>query len=331
MHQKVFRSGDRIASCQGWGRFSTSRAVPLILLWLLPVALTALCALLVSAQQSGAPPTPFADSGQNSETPATRVLPRGKKLFLKDGSFQLVREYQIQGDRVRYYSLDSGSWEFMPADLVDWDATKKVELEEAKLNDAMNAKAQTQEAARVVAPLDIDASLEVAPGVFLPPGVNLFVFDGKSVLPVSQAQTSAKVSKRRLLEQVLIPVPIVPSRQNISIQGAHAKFRLQNSRPEFYLRTADSREPNLDLIRAKPHGDSRLIEHLDELMGEKAAMRDALPLQKWQVAQGVYRFTLGQVLAPGEYALAQILDEEGMSLFVWDFGVDTNASATGTR
>jgi len=94
---------------------------------------------------------------------------------------------------------------------------------------------------------------------------------------------------------------------------------------------ADSREPNVELIRAKPHGDSRLIEHLDELMGEKAAMHDALPLQKWQVAQGVYRFTLGQALATGEYALAQTLDEEGMSLYVWDFGVDTNAAATGTK
>jgi hypothetical protein len=111
--------------------------------------------LPVTAQQSDTPPTPFAGGGQNSETPATRVLPRGKKLFLKDGSFQLVREYQIQGDRVRYYSLDSGSWELLPADLIDWDATKKDELEEAKRDAAMNVKVQTQEAARVVAPLDI--------------------------------------------------------------------------------------------------------------------------------------------------------------------------------
>ena len=332
MHRKVSGNGNRIANCQGWGRFSTSRPLALVVLWLLRVALTALCALPASAQQSETSPTPFAEQGgQNSEAPATRVLPRGNKLFLKDGSFQLVREYQIQGDRVRYYSLDSGSWELMPANLIDWDATKKAELEEAKRDAAMNAKVQTQETARVVAPLDIDASLEVAPGVFLPPGVNLFVFDGKSVRALPQAQTSAKVSKGRLLEQVLIPVPIVPSRQNISIQGAQAKFRLQNSKPEFYLRMADSREPNVELIRAKPHGDGRLIEHVDELMGEKAAMHDALPLQKWQVAQGVYRFTLGQALAPGEYALAQTLNEEGISLYVWDFGVDTNAAATGTK
>ena len=45
--------------------------------------------------------------------------------MLKDGSFQLVREYAVQGDRVRYYSLDRSQWEEIPSDLVDWDATGK--------------------------------------------------------------------------------------------------------------------------------------------------------------------------------------------------------------
>jgi len=247
---------------------------------------------------------------------------------LKDGSFQLVREYQIQGDRVRYYSVDSGSWEFLPADLIDWDATKKLEAEEGNRDAAIVAKVHTQEEERTIPPLDIDASLEVAPGVFLPPGVNLFVFDGTSAVPLPQAQTSSKVSKQRLLEQVMVPIPIIPSRQDVSVQGARAKFRLHNRQPEFYLRTADSREPNLELIRVKPHGDSRLIEHVDALFGEKQEMRDAVPMQKWPVAQGVYRFTLSQSLTPGEYALAQTLDEEGMSLYVWDFGVDSNPETT---
>jgi len=248
---------------------------------------------------------------------------------LKDGSFQLVREYEVQGDRVRYYSVDSSSWEVIPTDLIDWDATKKLESEERQRDVAIVAKVHTQEAERTIAPLDIDASLEVAPGVFLPPGANLFVFDGKSVLPVPQAQTSSNVSKKRLLEQVMVPIPIIPSRQDVSIQGARAKFRLHNGQLEFYLRTADSSEPNVELIRVKPHGDTRLIEHVDALFGEKQEVRDSLPMQKWPVAQGVYRFTVGQALAPGEYALAQTLQEEGMSLYVWDFGVDTGSETPG--
>jgi hypothetical protein len=284
--------------------------------------------------QQGGTPAASASPESSSEAPVAKVLPRGKKLILRDGSFQLVREYEIQGDRVRYYSVDSGSWEVMPANLVDWDATKKLESEETQHDEAIVSKVHTQEAERSIPPLDIDASLEVAPGVFLPPGVNLFVFDGASVLPLPQAQTSSKVSKERLLEQVMVPIPVIPSRQNITIQGARAKFRLHSRQPEFYLRAADSREPNVELIRVKVHGDSRLIEHVDSLAGEKQEMRDALPIQKWQVAQGVYRFTLGQALTPGEYAIAQTLEEEGMSLYVWDFGIDGNVGtpvAAGTK
>jgi hypothetical protein len=288
-------------------------------------------ALPLCAQQTGNAAAISPLSGQASETPATQALPRGKKLVLKDGSYQLVREYKIEGDRVRYYSIDSSSWEAMPADLVDWDATKKVEVAQAQRDAAIVAKVHTQEAARVIEPLDLDASLEVAPGIFLPPGENLFVFDGKSVLPLPQAETSSKISKGRLLERVMVPIPIVPSRQNVSIQGPRAKFRLRNSQPEFYLRTADPREPHIELIRAKPHGDSRQIEHLDELFGEQQETRDALPTQKWEVAHGVYRFTLGQPLASGEYALAQIIQDEGVSLFVWDFGVDASAAPAAPK
>ncbi|HXX17971.1 MAG TPA: hypothetical protein VEJ46_01080 [Candidatus Acidoferrum sp.] len=290
-----------------------------LMLWPL---LAASAAVPWQSEGSGTPPAASSPAGQSSETPAHPVLPRGKKLMLKDGSFQLVREYQVEGDRVRYYSLDSSSWEAMPASLVDWDATKKVEAEEGLRDATLATKVRTQEENRVIPPLDIDASLEVAPGVFLPPGDNLFVFDGKSVLPLPQAETRSKLSKGRLLEQVMVPIPIVPSRQNVSVQGARAKFRLRNRQPEFYIRTADAREPRLELIRAKPHGDSRLIEHLDELFGEHAELRDSLPMQKWPVARGVYRFTISQPLAPGEYALAEALEEEGMSLYVWDFGVD---------
>ncbi len=303
----------------------------------LKVFLYALIPLLIApslvplcAQQAASSRTDSSSGSQTSSESSFRVLPRGKKLLLKDGSYQLVREYKIEGDRVRYYSLDSSSWEAMPVDLVDWDATKKAEADEARQDAALAAKAGAQEAARVIPPLDIDASLEVAPGVFLPAGVNLFAFDGKSILPLSQAETSSKISKGRVLEEVMVPIPIVPSRQNVSIQGARAKFRMHVSQPEFYIRTADAREPRLELIRAKAHGDSRLIEHIDQLFGEKQEIRDALPMQKWEVARGVYRFTLDKPLEPGEYALAEVLDEEGMSLYVWDFGVDAGA-ASGTK
>ena len=33
------------------------------------------------------------------------------KLYLKDGGYHLVREYQVQSDRVRYYSVERSQWE----------------------------------------------------------------------------------------------------------------------------------------------------------------------------------------------------------------------------
>ena len=84
----------------------------------------------------------------------------------------------------------------------------------------LSRKWTTQEKARnTELKLDIDASLEAAPGVFLPPGEGLFAFDGKAILPLTQAATAANLSKKQLLKQVLVPVPIVPTRQTVSIAG----------------------------------------------------------------------------------------------------------------
>jgi len=32
------------------------------------------------------------------------------RLYLKDGTYQIVREYKVEGDRVRYYSSERGEW-----------------------------------------------------------------------------------------------------------------------------------------------------------------------------------------------------------------------------
>ncbi|MDE3111214.1 MAG: hypothetical protein KGL02_14925, partial [Acidobacteriota bacterium] len=228
-----------------------------------PLMATITVALICGARQhpSSAPPRTDSQAAKSSAPDAqsktehyVSVLPRGTRLMLKSGSYELVREYEIQGDRVRYYSLDGSQWEVIPTAIVDWDATKKEEAEEEKNQDALASKIQKQEDEHsAVQSLDIDASLEIAPGIFLPPGVGLFAFDGKSAVQVPQAETDSHVSKTRFLERVLVPVPLVPSRHVISIPGEHSKFRL-NNQPEFYLRTTDARTPDVELIRAKVHG-----------------------------------------------------------------------------
>ena len=115
------------------------------------------------------------------------ALPRGKKLMLKDGTFQLARSYERNGDRVRYYSVERSQWEEIPAALVDWDATAKAEATEKSDAEALGKKVHLQEeASRMDTMMDVDASLQVAPGVFLPPGEGMFVIDGKHVTQLGQ-------------------------------------------------------------------------------------------------------------------------------------------------
>jgi hypothetical protein len=269
---------------------------------------------------------------EQSPTPKPKQgLPRGKKLMLKDGNFQLVREYKVEGDRVRYYSLDSHQWEEMPAALVDWDATHKVEKDELARDAANVARVHTIEKARTADALDIDASLEAAPGVFLPPTPGAFVFANKSVLELTQADIDSKIDKGRVLKQILVPIPIVPSRHSVSIPGMHAKLRVTDSQPEFYVRTADAHEPQMELIRAKIKGYSRLIENVDSLFKRESTKADLVPIQKWPIARGVYRFTLGQPLEPGEYVLAEVVQEESTSIYVWDLGVDAGGPTPAAK
>ena len=276
----------------------------------------------------GASPQPQ----QNSASPAVPALPRGRKLILKDGSFQLVREYEVQGDRVRYYSIDSSDWEEMPASLVDWDATKKAEADEAQRVAAAIAQAKKREDLRGAEPLDIDASMEVAPGVFLPPGAGPFAFDGKAIFALAQADMTSTVDKRKAVEKVLVPIPVIPSRHTVSVNGTRAKLRIRYEQPEFYMRTSDGTEPEIELVRAKLRKDSREIEKVDEILGQQAATGDTLATQRWMIAPGVFRFTLGQPLEPGEYAIVETSKDGGaMSLYIWDFGVEAGPAPSAPK
>jgi hypothetical protein len=272
------------------------------------------------------------------------VLPRGKKLILKDGSFQLVRSYQRNGERVRYYSVERGDWEEIPAAMVDWESTAKAETAEQSEEDALARKIHSQEQAqRMEAVMDVDASLQVASGVFLPPGEGMFVIDGKSVVLLEQVGSQVKTDKKQFLKQVLSPIPIVPSKQNVEIPGNRAKVRVRNTQIEFYLREAppdpdrttpivkSSRPgesgPEVELVRATVKGNRRRLESIKSLFGEQMEEKRAtISIQRWEIAPTVFRFTVSEPIPPGEYALTEILPD-GMNLFVWDFGVDSTTGA----
>jgi hypothetical protein len=253
--------------------------------------------------------------------------------MLKDGSYELVREYQIVGDRVRYYSVDNSDWEEMPASLVDWAATKKQENKTAQFDASLLTKVRRQEAQRQIMPLQVDASLEVAKGVFLPSGDGVFVFNNTRVLPLAPAEPDYKMNKAHEIEKIMSPIPIISERHTVLLKGAHSKVRIDTAHPEFYVRIAADQPPiTLQLVKAEVHGATRKIAHVDALFKmEDATMQSSLLMQRWQIAKDVYRFTLGQTLTPGEYALVQVIpgatELDQLSINVWDFAVDSPSSA----
>jgi len=289
-------------------------------------------------------------SAQEPKTATTEkkseVYPRGLKLVLTDGTYQLVREYQKNGDHVRYFSMERGAWEELPASLVDWNATAKAEAEMEKQSAELVEKAHKQEEARRLDNVaDIDASLRVGDGAFLPSGEGMFIVEGKSIRILDQASSEMKTDKKRVIAEILSPVKVVPGKQTVVMQGAHAAVRLKTANPEFYLREAPpdpnstssiqrSRRagesgPDVELVRTKVGRNSRELESIGTLFGQAVSENmNVIATQRWEVAPNVYRFTLSQPLPPGEYVLAEVL-EEGLNLYVWDFGLDAATGKAG--
>jgi len=292
-------------------------------------------ASLALVQQATPPPPQAPAQEKSAPTPAPVAsaavpvpLPQGTRIILKDGNFLLVREYKIEGARVRYWSVERSEWEEIPAELVDWDATHKGEAADAGRKKEIDEKLKDIAQHERAASLDVDTSIEAAPGVYLPDEPGFYVVANGAVASLSQDLADSHFNKKRLLIQIITPIPVVPTKHNVEMKGAHAKLRVTDSQPEFYFRTADQREPAVALVRAQVHGNSRLISEIStNIVGNSRSKEDQMRLERWLVARGTFRYTIEQKLAPGEYAFIEMVPEKGMDLYVWDFGVDAPGAA----
>lgn len=166
------------------------------------------------------------------------------RLILKDGSYQIVRKYEIVGDRVRYLSLErGGGWEELPESLVDWEATRKWErdhadqlanpeepssaMKEAESIDKEEAAERAEQAARMP---------EVAKGLELPDQDSVFVLDtyqGTPALVELAPNTLAVDAKTHHGLSTLNP--LAGQRASIELPGAHAKVHLHVNDPIIYV------------------------------------------------------------------------------------------------
>ena len=251
------------------------------------------------------------------------ALPKGKKLILTDGTFQLAREYTVEGDRVRYWSVERSQWEEIPRNLVDWDATHKAEAEQASHDAELKAKIHTSQVALLTKDIDVDRSLEIKPGLFLPDAVGFYALDrDKLIREMKQSEAVVKTSTGREVEKIMSGVSLIPGKKTMEIPGERAAMRLKTAEPEFFMRPADMREPRFRLLRTQVKGGHRLIDSISvRFTGDEKHNTTDIEIQSWTPASGVFRYTVDQRLEPGEYVFVE-MTADGINGYVWDFGID---------
>ncbi len=191
-----------------------------------------------SAPREGQKPLPI--------KPDAAGLARNHRLILKDGSYQLVRQYSIAGDRVRYLSLERGEWEEMPADLVDWDATAKWERDHAVPTGEANGGEEQSQGMKEAAQVDKEAAderelnrarmPEVAPGLELPDQDSVFALDTyegtQALVEILPTDLDVDTKAHRGLRTLN---PLAMAKMNLQLNGAHAKVHLHVNDPAIFV------------------------------------------------------------------------------------------------
>jgi hypothetical protein len=277
-----------------------------------------------------------------------------RRLILKDGSFQLVTKYEVKGNRVRYLSAERNEWEELPESLVDWPATEKYEKDRA-------AGASVPEAVQLDKELEREREQEetllpqVAPGLRLPEDSGVFLLDSFQGEPqiVEVQPTEGDVNrntKANILRGAINPVAGV--KQTIELEGAHARVQSHVDVPSLYISLdapsdqfaaqAPQKPPpqspalpadRFRIVRADVKGGKRILGDVKrQVTGKVSQEQHLVKTTITRVSGGWLKLTPTESLPPGEYALVEMITQEGtgkqgMNLYVWDFGVNPKAPA----
>jgi hypothetical protein len=237
------------------------------------------------------------------------------KLYLKDGDHHLVREYKVDGDRVRYYSVERGDWEEIPLDLVDLKRTEEETksrqaaiAEEAKIITAED-KAERERANEV-------AKIPLTPGVYM--------VIGDKLQTLKQGESEVHNNKGRSVLKVLSPVPMVSGKATVETKGEHSLAKVVNSRPEFYIVLAA--EERFGIIKLKPEKGVRVVERLTIVPVTKEVVEEQQQVEifRQQLDDGLYKIWPTKPLEPGEYAVMEGTDGK-VNVQIWDFAYDPTA------
>ncbi len=236
------------------------------------------------------------------------------RLYLKDGTYHIVREYQVSGDRIRFYSVERSDWEEMPVSLVDLNRTEAENKERAETLQKQAADAAAEEKFE-------REQREERERVPQEPGV--YQVEGKELKTIKQAESKAVSKKSRTILKVLSPVPVVSGKTTVEIDGEHASTVVTNPRPEFYIRL--TRDERFSIVKMTPKKGARIVQEWEIVPVTKELIEKQLDVEifRKQIEDGLYKIWPTQPLEPGEYAVIEYTAGKG-NIQTWDFAYQRN-------
>ncbi len=240
---------------------------------------------------------------------AVSALAATIKLYLTDGSYHIVREYQIRGDRVRYYSTERSEWEEIPLKLVD---LKRTQAEQAERAEAIRqqAKELTEEDEAERKQREEIERVPQDPGVYL--------VSGSELKALKLAESKVNSNKRRSVLKVLTPIPVVADKANIELDGERSATVVTSDRPELYIRLAA--EERFGIVRLTPQKGVRIVQKWTIIPVTKEIVEEQQDVETFrrQLEDGLYKIWPVKPLEPGEYAVIEYTQGKG-NVQIWDF------------
>jgi len=233
------------------------------------------------------------------------------KLYLKDGSYHLVREYQVQSDRVHFYSVERSQWEDIPLDLVDLKRTEaEVAERQTQLEKDSQAVAEEEKAER-------DLALETS---HIPQDPGVYWLEGSQVKVIKLAESAVHTNKGRSILKALSPIPMVSGKATLELNGAHSSNVFTNPDQEFYIQL--SQTERFGIVKLTSKGAVRIVENLTYMPITKEVVEEPTLVETFQkqLADGLYKIWPKQPFEPGEYAVVEYTEGQ-LNIQTWDFAI----------
>ncbi len=235
------------------------------------------------------------------------------KLYTTDGEYQVVREYQVDGDRVKFYSVERSDWEEIPAAMVD---LKRTEAEASAKKEVLDKQAKELDEESAAARAE---KQEIAK---IPQDSGVYRIENGELRTLKVADFTVKTAKGRTILQVLTPIPILEGKATVELPGEHSTNIVRDERPEFFFQM--DKQESIAIIKVTPSKGVRIAEHVEmiPISKEMVETREAVPIFTKQLAgENFFKIWPQEPLAVGEWAVIEYTESK-VDLRIWDFRVE---------